>query len=119
MQCPSCSAEMEGQVLDDRLGGTLAIDVCGSCHVLWFDLHEDLRLSPGSTLTMFQIIAKHKEAPSPAPSTPPACPRCGLRLLLTHDQQHTTKFEYLRCGRGHGRLVTFVSFLLEKDFIHP
>ena len=37
----------------------------------------------------------------------------------THDQQHATKFEYLRCARGHGRLITFVNFLLEKDFIRP
>ena len=113
---------MESEVLDGRLGTAVAIDVCRSCHVLWFDSHEDLQLAPASTLKVFRIIAKQGEVPATA-STPgaaaPACPRCGLRLLRTHDQQHITKFEYLRCARDHGRLMTFVNFLLEKDFIHP
>jgi hypothetical protein len=113
---------MEGEVLDARLGTTLAIDVCRSCQVLWFDSHEDLQLAPASTLKLFRLIAKHAEAPvtpGTAGFAAPACPRCGLRLLATHDQQHNTKFEYLRCARDHGRLMTFVNFLLEKDFIHP
>ena len=113
---------MEGEVLDGHVGTMVAIDVCRSCQVLWFDPHEDLRLAPASTLKLFRIIAKQADAPvtaSTAGAAAPACPRCSLRLLRTHDQQHNTKFEYLRCGRGHGRLMTFVNFLLEKDFIHP
>lgn len=109
-------------MLDGHLGMTLAIDFCRSCQVLWFDPHEDLQLAPSSILKLFQIIAKQAQAPAPAApaaSPGPACPRCGLRLLRTHDQQHATKFEYLRCGRGHGRLMTFVNFLLEKDFVRP
>jgi hypothetical protein len=33
--------------------------------------------------------------------------------------QRNTRFEYLRCPNNHGRLVTFVEFLKEKDFIRP
>jgi hypothetical protein len=114
---------MESEALDGRLGTTLAIDVCRPCQVIWFDSYEDLRLAPASTLKLFRIIAKQAEAPvrggAAGPAAAPACPRCGLRLLTTHDQQHVTKFEYLRCGREHGRLMTFVNFLLEKDFVHP
>jgi len=113
---------MEADVLDARFGTTVAIDVCRPCQVFWFDSYEDLRLTPASTLKVFRIIATHAQAPA-RPITPgeaaPACPRCGLRLLATHDQQHNTKFEYLRCARDHGRLMTFVNFLLEKDFIQP
>lgn len=105
---------------DGHLGLPVAIDICRSCQVLWFDPREDLRLAPASTLKVFQIIANQAKAPAALlAATPPACPRCGLRLLETHDQQHATKFEYLRCARGHGRLVSFVNFLLEKDFIRP
>ena len=105
---------------DGHLGLPVAIDICRACQVLWFDPREDLRLAPASTLKVFQIIAKQAQASAAAsPAAAPACPRCGLRLLQTHDQQHATKFEYLRCARGHGRLVTFVNFLLEKDFIRP
>jgi hypothetical protein len=111
---------MEAMTFDGHLGLPVALDICRACQVLWFDPHEDLQLAPASTLKVFQIIAKQAQAPAAtAPATAPACPRCGLRLLQTHDQQHATKFEYLRCARGHGRLITFVNFLLEKDFIHP
>jgi hypothetical protein len=111
---------MEAMTFDGHLGLPVAIDICRACQVLWFDPREDLRLAPASTLKVFQIIAKQAQASvATAPAAAPACPRCGLRLLQTHDQQHATKFEYLRCARGHGRLITFVNFLLEKDFIRP
>jgi predicted amidophosphoribosyltransferase len=121
MTCPQCATEMEAMTLDGHLGLPIDIDICRSCQVLWFDPREDLRLAPASTLKVFQIIAKQAKTSAAPPDGPaaPACPRCGLRLLQTHDQQHATKFEYLRCARGHGRLVSFVNFLLEKDFIRP
>jgi DNA-directed RNA polymerase subunit RPC12/RpoP len=123
MTCPQCASEMEAMTLDGHLGVPVAIDLCRPCQVLWFDPREDLRLSPASILNVFQIIAKQARTSAASSAsvsaTPPACPRCGLRLLQTHDQQHATKFEYLRCARGHGRLVSFVNFLLEKDFIRP
>jgi hypothetical protein len=120
MTCPQCASEMEAMTFDGHLGLPVAIDICRACQVLWFDPREDLRLAPASTLKVFQIIAKQAQASvATAPAAAPACPRCGLRLLQTHDQQHATKFEYLRCAREHGRLITFVNFLLEKDFIRP
>ena len=33
--------------------------------------------------------------------------------------QRTTRFQYLRCPAGHGRLIGFLDFLREKDFIRP
>jgi hypothetical protein len=47
------------------------------------------------------------------------CPRCGARLALTQDLQHTTHFSYYHCPFGHGRLSPFLQFLLEKNFIRP
>jgi hypothetical protein len=42
-----------------------------------------------------------------------------MRLKPTHDMQRATRFEYLSCPRGHGRLTTFFNFLREKNFIKP
>jgi hypothetical protein len=119
-----CAAEMEDEVLDARLGLTVSIDICRACQVLWFDPHEDLQLAPSSVLKLSQLITRQADASSApgsaaAAASSPACPRCGLRLLETQDQQRATKFEYFRCARGDGRLITFFNFLLEKDFIHP
>ena len=48
-----------------------------------------------------------------------ACPRCDTPLAETQDLQHTTRFSYYRCARGHGRLTPFFQFLQEKNFIRP
>ena len=39
--------------------------------------------------------------------------------MPTKDQQRQTKFEYRRCPKRHGRLISFFNFLREKDFIRP
>ena len=33
--------------------------------------------------------------------------------------QRRTRFQYWRCDNGHGRLITFMDFLREKDFVRP
>ena len=40
-------------------------------------------------------------------------------MAVVQDQQRSTRFEYHRCGLGHGRLMTFYNFLRAKDFISP
>jgi hypothetical protein len=110
---------MDAEIVPSHLATPITIDVCLPCQVLWFDDHESLQLSPAAVLTLFRLISEHAQASrAPAP-VEPSCPRCGLRLLLTHDQQRATRFQYKRCARGHGRLITFVDFLREKDFIRP
>jgi hypothetical protein len=119
MTCPTCSAAMATQTLDGHLGTTVVIDLCLACQVFWFDSQESLRLSPGAVLTLFRVIGERAlEARAPATSQP-VCPRCHVRLFPTHDRQRNTPFQYLRCPKDHGRLISFVEFLREKDFIRP
>ncbi len=119
MLCPGCSAEMTNIVLDARLGATLAIDLCAICKAIWFDRFEDLQLAPAATLKVFGIISEQSNAASaPLPSVL-RCPRCSSRLLHTHDIQRNTPFRYWRCDAGHGRLMTFMDFLRQKDFVRP
>jgi Zn-finger nucleic acid-binding protein len=119
MQCPGCAAPMTGLTVDGHLGTTVDVDLCAACQVIWFDRHESLQLSPGSTLRLFRMIAERKQT-SPRPLHDPVkCPRCDLRLLLTNDRQRNTPFRYRRCAREHGRLITFFDFLREKDFVRP
>jgi hypothetical protein len=105
--------------LEGRLGTTTEIDLCTVCRTIWFGHFQELQLTPGSTLKVFGVIS----APAGPPTTPfPTalhCPRCRARLVLTHDMQRSTPFQYWRCDSGHGRLITFVKFLREKDFVRP
>jgi Zn-finger nucleic acid-binding protein len=119
MTCPSCAAEMARVALDARLGATLDIDVCAACRAFWFDQYEDLRMAASATLKVFGIISEQSSAQAKPLTGALRCPRCQGRLLLTHDMQHSTAFQYWRCDAGHGRLMAFIDFLREKDFVRP
>jgi Zn-finger nucleic acid-binding protein len=120
MECPHCHAAMREESLDGHLGRPIAVDLCLTCQVFWFDTRESLRLSPASTLRLFRIIGGDATGapPGQAPADP-ACPRCAARLQPAKDMQRRTRFEYRKCPNGHGRLTTFFNFLREKDFIRP
>jgi hypothetical protein len=109
---------MESKTLEAHNGRTVTIDLCRACQAFWFDAHESLSLTPGSTLALFRIIGEQ-----PAPTTRPTdlgrCPQCKERLQQTHDMQRDVRFEYASCPHGHGRLTSFVNFLREKNFIRP
>src|SRR6185436_13361959 len=104
MNCPCCSAAMNAEVLDTRLQTPAAVDFCLPCQAFWFDAHESLQLSPGAVLKLFRLIGEQALAARVPMSGRPTCPQCGIHLLLTHDQQRRTRFQYERCPRGHGRL---------------
>ena len=110
---------MSAETLDGHLATSVMIDVCHPCQMFWFDARESLKLSAGAVLKLFRVIGEHALEPHAHLIGNPACPRCSTRLLRTHDRQRNTKFQYLRCPRDHGRLITFVEFLREKDFIKP
>lgn len=118
MICPNCAAETTTLALGARLGSTLDIDLCTSCRAIWFDRYEDLQLSPAATLKVFAVISEQSKAPSRPLTGALRCPRCQARLLLTHDIQRATPFTYWRCDT-HGRLMAYVDFLREKDFVRP
>ena len=110
---------MHALSLDDHLARATVVDVCHACQAIWFDTHESPRLTPGSTLTLFRIIGEHVAPVRHGDRDEAVCPRCRARLRRTHDRQRATRFEYLRCPDGHGRLTSFFDFLREKNFIAP
>ena len=109
---------MNRLTLEGHQGTSVEIDLCGACRAIWFDQFESLRLAPGSVLELFSIMAQHGTS-APARQRRPTCPRCGRLLVDTHDRQIHTTFDYWRCDAEHGRFITFVNFLREKDFIRP
>ena len=110
---------MQRETFDGRQGRPVTIDLCHPCQSFWFDAGESLSLTPGSTLALFRIIGEHADRRQPAGAGPVTCPRCRARLQRAHDMQRATRFEYMKCPDGHGRLTTFFDFLREKDFIRP
>ena len=119
MNCPGCATVMTHLALEGRLGRTIEIDLCSVCRAIWFDHFQDLHLTPAATLKVFGVISEPAGRPTTRFPTVLHCPHCNARLLLTHDMQRSTPFQYWRCDNGHGRLITFVDFLREKDFVRP
>jgi hypothetical protein len=120
MKCPGCGTAMREVTEDAVLGTTVDIALCSRCRAFWFEPFETIHLTPASTLKLFRFISEQtSSAGSSAFPTLSVCPVCGTRLLLTHDRQRNTPFEYWRCDRGHGRFTPYVEFLKEKDFIRP
>nr|AQQ75044.1 hypothetical protein [uncultured bacterium] len=110
---------MEEATLDAHLGRRTTIDICHACQSFWFDARESATLTPGSTLKLFRLIGEKISRPERSNADVAHCPRCRTRLRPVHDFQRTTRFQYLSCPHGHGRLTTFFDFLREKDFIRP
>jgi len=108
---------MEEHTYDAHNGRSVAIDVCFPCQSFWFDARESLALTPASTLKLFRSIGEQTGKAQPTPADLAKCPRCKGRLRPTRDMQRHTRFEYWRCPNGHGRLITFLEFLKEKDFV--
>jgi Zn-finger nucleic acid-binding protein len=104
--------------VNGRQGTPVDIDLCTGCRGFWFDRYESLRLSQGATLKLFTLMAEPGAAGGPQ-AKPMRCPRCRAQLALTHDMQHSTRFQYWQCPKEHGRFITFLDFLREKEFIRP
>ena len=110
---------MDEHTLASHNGRSVALDLCVPCQSFWFDSRESLALTPASTLGLFRIIGEHTSRVQSTEAELAKCPRCQGRLRPTRDMQRNTRFEYLRCPNGHGRLITFFEFLKEKDFVRP
>jgi hypothetical protein len=110
---------MQEHSVDGLHGHRFAIDLCEPCQSFWFDGRESLQLAPGATLSLFRIIGERAARPQLRDADAAKCPRCHGRLRRTRDMQRNTRFEYFKCPNEHGRLISFVEFLKEKDFIRP
>jgi Zn-finger nucleic acid-binding protein len=110
---------MQEHSLEGSLGRSVAIDLCEPCQSFWFDGRESLQLAPAATLALFRIVGERAARPQLLDADVAKCPRCRARLRRTTDMQRSTRFEYFRCPHDHGRLISFLEFLKEKDFIKP
>lgn len=85
--------------------------------MIWFDHLESTSLSAQSVIDLFRRIHAHRDDNRNLVSLNGSCPTCRDKLSLTHDVGRGGRFSYYRCPQGHGRLISFVQFLREKNFI--
>jgi len=108
---------MQSTAFRTHLDTPLDVDICWSCHLIWFDNLESVSMSAQSVIDLFtRIHAQRNEARSLVSLTGD-CPICSGALVQSFDISRTGRFQYHRCPNGHGRLITFVQFLREKHFV--
>ena len=70
---------MTGMTLEGHVGKTVEIDVCPACQSFWFDRHESLKLSPGSTLKLMSFVGDNSTKAVAPFAGALGCPRKQVR----------------------------------------
>jgi hypothetical protein len=116
-QCPSCHAPFTQTRFANHIGSALDVDICWPCHQIWFDHLESAALSPASVIELFRLIHSHRNDVRRVVSLGGGCPTCNASLKQSWDVGRGGRFQYYRCVNQHGRLISFMQFLREKNFV--
>lgn len=116
MNCPACKSPAVEQGFEGSRGAKILLDVCPTCHGLWFDAKESIQLSSQGVLRLFRQMHGRKEGHHRL-KDPLACPRCRAALTRTQDLARGNRFQYFRCPNAHGHFITFFQFLREKGIV--
>ena len=108
---------MQAHRFTSNQGDALELDICFACQGLWFDRHENLKLSPTSVVELFRLLHEHRADQHQPLADPMACPRCNTTLAKGFDVVRSGRYMIYRCGRLHGRFSAFSSFMVEKGFV--
>ena len=115
--CPSCKLSMDVCTLSGVTGGTVDLDLCYSCHAIWFDPMENLKLTPAAVVELFGLLHGRRDAERRPLARHLGCPRCGGALTQGFDVVKSGRYVTYRCPQRHGRLSAFSSFMVEKGFV--
>lgn len=105
--------------LSGHYGGTVEIELCAPCHLVWFDVVESARLAgPGLLALIGEMAAAHELAHQPL-RRELACPHCRATVRTVHNRTRWGRSLQLECPRHHGAWQTFGEFLAEKGLVRP
>lgn len=103
--------------LDGHYGGTVELDLCEPCHLVWFDSLESARFGGAALLSLIGAMAQAQTLPH-LPLRPDVhCPRCRGPLKTVHNRTRWGPSLQLECRRGHGAWQTFAEFLGERGLV--
>jgi glutaredoxin len=97
--------------------GTIEIDLCHTCHAIWFDGNENLRMAPAGVVELFRQLHDHRDDAQGPIARSLSCPRCRRALAEGSDVVRAGRYITYRCPQKHGRFSTFSSFMIEKGFV--
>jgi len=110
---------MRRLALAGHYGHSVALDLCRSCDLVWFDGSETAQLSGPALLELIGRMAEARALPHEMLRADPRCPRCDGRLTIVHNQSRWGRSSQLQCVRRHGAYQSFAQFLEEKGLLRP
>lgn len=119
LNCGNCREPMQRLALPGHYGRPVEIDLCGHCHLVWFDLTETARLSGPALLELIGAMAATQRLAHMLLRPDAGCVRCGGALKEVHNRSRWGRSLHLECRRGHGAYQTFAQFLQEKGLLRP
>lgn len=119
--CGNCRETMHALQLAGHYGRTVEIDLCGGCHLVWFDRIESARLAGPGMLALIGHMAAAQTLPHrPLDTARSGCARCGGGLKTVHNRTRWGRSLQLEClAAGHGAYQSFADFLGEKGLLRP
>jgi hypothetical protein len=117
--CSNCGQGMRPLALPAHYGRQVEVDVCGRCHLLWFDGLESVHLTGAGILALLRAMQEAQDGLHQRLRGYPTCPRCDARLAWANNQTTHGPTGHHECPRGHGALQSFSLFLAEKGLVRP
>jgi len=119
LACGNCRAPMQRLALRGHYDRSVELDVCGPCHLVWFDLTETARLGGPALLELIGVMAAGQRLAHEPLRAGAGCARCGTTLKTVHNRSRWGPSLQLECHQRHGAYQTFAQFLQEKGLLRP
>ena len=114
--CTSCQQPLKEIKLEGHYGQSVSADVCGNCHLVWFDAFESVRLSGlGWVSLLREMMATPRAAQTVSPKM--SCVRCHGALKAVRNLTRFGRTAALECPRGHGHYQGFALLLAERGLV--
>jgi hypothetical protein len=110
---------MQQLALPGHYGQPVVIDLCGGCHLVWFDFTETARLSGPALLDLIGAMAAAQSLPHEVLRPQAGCARCHGALKTVHNRSRWGQSLHLECLARHGAYQSFAQFLQEKGLLRP
>jgi hypothetical protein len=114
--CTCCQQPLRELALEGHYGQKVIADICGNCHLLWFDAFESVRLSG---LGWVGLLREMMSMPRASQNVPPKlqCVRCKGSLKAVRNLTRFGRTAALECERGHGHYQGFALLLAERGLV--
>jgi hypothetical protein len=119
LRCTHCGQDMQALTLEGHYGNPQQVDLCATCHLVWFDAFESVRLSGLGWVALLRAMHAAMTHSPGVLAAQLACVRCSVALKPVHNLTRFGRTAALECPRKHGHYQTFCLLLAERGLVRP